>query len=165
MAKRRVASQIANLTFDYKNSGINLIYLVANDVRHIVEKLLTRATTLLETAFRSKICSQSYGAPKSWESQLARFRDSHSGVSWEKSHLDVGPVESCRVYYKWEGGGFPQVQAVVSLVCPCCSWWVLAPKVLQLCANHFVWVMCRPVWVSEDCQLFLVPSRNSSMPL
>jgi len=81
MAKRRVASQIANLTFDYKNSGINLIYLVANDVRHIVEKLLTRATTLLETAFRSKICSQSYGAPKSWESQLARFRDSHSGVS------------------------------------------------------------------------------------
>jgi hypothetical protein len=45
-----------------------------------------------------------------------------------------------------EGGGFPQVRAVVSLVCPCCSWLVLAPKVLQLCTNHFVWVMCRPVW-------------------
>jgi len=24
-----------------------------------------------------------------------------------KSHLDVGPVERCRVYYKGEGGGFP----------------------------------------------------------
>jgi hypothetical protein len=33
-----------------------------------------------------------------------------------KSHLDVATVEKCRVYYKGEGGGFPQVQAVVSLV-------------------------------------------------
>jgi hypothetical protein len=24
-----------------------------------------------------------------------------------KSHLDVGLVERCRVYYKGEGGGFP----------------------------------------------------------
>ncbi len=35
-----------------------------------------------------------------------------------KNHLDVAPVESCRVYYKGEGGGFPQVQIVVSLVNP-----------------------------------------------
>jgi hypothetical protein len=26
-----------------------------------------------------------------------------------KGHLDVTPVESCRKYYKGEGGGFPQV--------------------------------------------------------
>jgi len=83
----------------------------------------------------------------------------------KKSHLDVAFVESCKVYYKGEGGGFPQVQAVVSLVCPCCPWLVLAPRVLQLCTNLFVWVVCRPVWVSEACQLFLVPSRSSNMPL
>jgi hypothetical protein len=71
------------------------------------------------------------------------------GVPGEKSYLDVGPVERCRVYYKGEGGGFPQVRAVVSLVCPCCPWLVLAPKVLQLCTNHFVWVVCRPVWVNK----------------
>jgi hypothetical protein len=94
---------------------------------------------------RSKACSKSYGAPKSRESPLARFRDFHSGVPREKSHLDVGPVERSRVYYKGEDGGFPQVWAVVSLVCPCCSWLVLAPKVLQLRTNHFVWVVCRPV--------------------
>jgi hypothetical protein len=35
-----------------------------------------------------------------------------------KSHLDVGLVERHRVYYKGEGGGFPQVRAVVSLVSP-----------------------------------------------
>jgi hypothetical protein len=29
------------------------------------------------------------------------------------------------------------------LVCPCCPWLLLAPKVFQLCINHFVWVVCR----------------------
>ncbi len=33
-----------------------------------------------------------------------------------KSHLDVGLMERHRVYYKREGGGFPQVRVVVSLV-------------------------------------------------
>jgi len=33
-----------------------------------------------------------------------------------KCHLDVGLVERHKVYYKGKGGGFPQVQAVVSLV-------------------------------------------------
>jgi hypothetical protein len=62
-----------------------------------------------------------------------------------KSHLDVTPVEGYKVYYKGEGGGFPQVWAVVSLVCPSCMWLVLAPKVLQLCTNHFVLVLCKSV--------------------
>jgi hypothetical protein len=82
-----------------------------------------------------------------------------------KSHLDVGPMERCRVYYKGEGGGFPQVRAVVSLVCPCCLWLVLTPKVFQLRTNHLVWVLCKPVWMTEACQLFLVPSLSSSTPL
>jgi hypothetical protein len=87
------------------------------------------------------------------------------GSSGTKSHLDVGPVERCKVYYKREGGGFPQVRAVVNLVCLHCPWLVLAPKVLQLRTNHLVWVLCRSVWVSEACQLFLVPSQSSSTPL
>jgi hypothetical protein len=40
------------------------------------------------------------------------------GSSGTKCHLDVAPVERRRVYYKGEGGGFPQVGAVVSLVNP-----------------------------------------------
>jgi hypothetical protein len=35
----------------------------------------------------------------------------------KKCHLDASPVESCREYYMGEGGGFPQVRAIVSLVC------------------------------------------------
>jgi len=87
------------------------------------------------------------------------------GSPEKNSHLDVASVASHRVYCKGEGGGFPQVRAVVSLVCPCCPWLVLPPRVLQLCTNHFVWVVCRPVWVTKACQLFLVPSRSSNTPL
>jgi len=165
MAKRRAKSQIANLTPDQKKSRIDLIYLVTRGVWHTVRKLLTRATTLLWTTSQSKVCSQSYGAPKLREFHLARFHDFHSEVPGEKSHLDVSSVASHKVYYKGEGGGFPQVQAVVSLVCLRCPWLLLAPKVLQLCIKHFVWVVCKPVWVSEACQLFLVPSRSSNTPL
>jgi hypothetical protein len=144
MARRSAGSQTANLTLDQKKSRIDPIYLASENVRHTVEKLSTRATTLLEIAPRSELYSQSYGAPKLQESPLAQFRDSHAGVPGEKSHLDVGPVERCRVYYKGEGGGFPQVRAMMSLVCLCCPWLVLAPKVFQLCTNHLVWVVCRP---------------------
>jgi hypothetical protein len=35
------------------------------------------------------------------------------GSPGTKSHLDVAPVERCRVYYKGEGGGFPQVRAIL----------------------------------------------------
>jgi hypothetical protein len=66
-----------------------------------------------------------------------------------KSHLDVAPVERRRIYYKGEGGGFPQIWAVMSVLCPSCPWLVLAPKVLQLCTNHFVLVLCRSVWVNK----------------
>jgi hypothetical protein len=46
------------------------------------------------------------------ESQPWEFHDS------TKCHLDVGLVEKHRVYYKREGGGFPQVWAMVSLMNP-----------------------------------------------
>jgi len=39
------------------------------------------------------------------------------GSPGKKSHLDVASAESCKVYYMGEGGGFPRVRAVVSLVC------------------------------------------------
>jgi len=109
MAKSKVGSQNGSLTPDQKKSRIDPIYLAEDDVPHTVEKLSTRATTFLSTALRSEVCSQSYATPKLRESPLARFRDSHARVPGEKSHLDVGPVERSRVYYKREGGGFPQV--------------------------------------------------------
>jgi hypothetical protein len=68
-----------------------------------------------------------------------------------KCHLDVGLVERHKVYYKGQGGGFPQVRPMVSLVSPSCSWLILAPKMFQLCTNHFVLVLCKSVWVIDAC--------------
>jgi len=55
-----------------------------------------------------------------------------------KWHLGAGPVARHKVYYKGEGGGFPQVRVVMSRV-QVCPWLVLAPKVFQLCTNELVW--------------------------
>ncbi len=49
---------------------------------------------------------QSRGSPEN-----ARFRDSHAGVPGvpgQNGHLDATPAASHRVYYKGEGGDFPQ---------------------------------------------------------
>jgi len=145
MAKRRAGSRTATLTPDHKKSGIDPTYL----------------TTGGGSTYRWKALDESYNfdldhiairglLAKLWGSKVAGVLiGGISGLPLEspekKSHLDVASMESCRVYYKGEGGGFPQVLAVVSLVCLCCPWLVLAPRVLQLCTNHFVWVVCRPV--------------------
>jgi hypothetical protein len=39
------------------------------------------------------------------------------GSPEKNSHLDVASAESYRKYYMGEGGGFPRIRAVVSLVC------------------------------------------------
>ncbi len=62
---------------------------------------------------------------KLWGSKVARvpfgvISGLPLGSPGKNSHLDVASMESYRVYYKGEGGGFPQVRAVVSLVCSCC---------------------------------------------
>jgi hypothetical protein len=104
-------------------------------------------------------------APKVVEVPTLAISRLSLGSPGSKCHLDVGLMERHIVYYKGEGGGFPQVWAVLSLVSSNCLWLVLAPKVLQLCTNHFMLVLCRFVWVVEACQFFLVPSWNSNTPL
>jgi hypothetical protein len=72
--QKKAGNQIDSLIPDHWKSGIDSIW-------HIVGKLLTRATTLLQTSSQSDVCMQSCGPPKSWESQLWQFWDSHLGVS------------------------------------------------------------------------------------
>jgi hypothetical protein len=89
------------------------------------------------------------------------------------SELPLGSAETKKTILMWPPwraakytirGGFPQVQAVVNLVCSSCLWLILTPKVLQLCTDHFVLVSCRSVWMIEACHFFLVPSWNSNTP-
>jgi hypothetical protein len=53
------------------------------------------------------------GFQSHWSLDFGNF-----GSPGTKSHLDVGLMERDKVYYKGEGGGFPQARAVVNLVSP-----------------------------------------------
>jgi len=62
-----------------------------------------------------------------------------------KWHLGDGHVAMHKVYYKGEGGGFPQVRVVVSLVSPCLAMTCSCTKVLELRTNQLV------VWFVQVC--------------
>jgi hypothetical protein len=62
-----------------------------------------------------------------------------NGSFGKKCHLDDGSVSNHKVYYKGEGGGFPQVQAMVSLMnLMSLSLPVAHPKVLKLGTNQLI---------------------------
>jgi hypothetical protein len=61
MAKRKAGSQTASLTPDHKKSGIDLIYLAAGGVPHIVGKLSMKATTLLAKLWGYKVAGVPFG--------------------------------------------------------------------------------------------------------
>jgi hypothetical protein len=68
MAKKKAGSQIASLTPDQKKSGIDPIYLAADNMQHIVGKLSTKATILLrphlDPRYTPKVMGlQSRGSP------------------------------------------------------------------------------------------------------
>ncbi len=88
-------------------------------MQHGVGKLSKRATTLVQTLLRSDSAVGSYELPKSQDSSRDSFRTISGlqlGSPGKKSHLDVVPETWHREYYMGEGGGFPRVRAVVSLV-------------------------------------------------
>jgi hypothetical protein len=71
-------------------------------------------------ALHKKLCALKFlGVPVGEISRLPL--GSPAGVPGEKSHLDVGSVESHIVYYKGEGGGFPKSE----------PWWVLCVRVAR----------------------------------
>ncbi len=90
-------------------------------VQHGVGKLSTRATTLVETLSRSEFEARSYERPKSRDSNSGLQRETVSGLQLgspgKKNHLNVASAMRRRKYYMGEGGGFPRVRAVVSLMC------------------------------------------------
>ncbi len=79
-------------------------------MRYVVGKILTRATSLVETSLRLELAVESYELLKSRDST----RDSFGTISGlqlgslgKKSCLDVVSAEWCREYYMGESGGFP----------------------------------------------------------
>ncbi len=125
--------------------GIALISLRAGDMPHTIENISTNATTLLQTSFQLEVYTQSYGPPKSWESQLWEFQDSHLGIPEQNDIWVLVSWLSTEYIIRGEGGGFPQVQAVVSLVNLCLPVVSMCTKMFQLCINQLV------VWFVQVC--------------
>jgi hypothetical protein len=73
--------------------------------------------------------------PKILGVQTRTISGLHLGSPEKKSHLDVASAWSYREYYKGEGGGFPRVRAVVSLVCPSARGLSQHPKGCRMSSN------------------------------
>ncbi len=125
------------------------ISLRSVSMQHIVGKLLIRVTTLLYTSFRLEVCTQNYGPPKSQESHLWEFWESHLGVPGQN---DIW-VLVMRLGTKYSMRG----KVVVSLkfglwwvlwVCVC-MWFVCAPKCFNYALINFLFGLCKPMWIIE----------------
>jgi hypothetical protein len=79
-----------------------------------------------------------------------------------KWHLGAGPMAMHKVYYKREGGGFPQVRAMVRFMSLSLPVAHPCTKVQQLHTNQLIWFV--QVHVSKWLSIFLVPSRSSNTP-
>jgi hypothetical protein len=148
MSKRKAGSQIDSLTPDHKKSGINLISLRAGGVWNTIGKLSTRATTFFWTLSQSEVCTKNYGAPKSQESQLWQFWDSHLGVPRQNAIWMWALWRSTEYTIRGKVVASPKSKPWWVLWVWSCPWWVLAPKVLQLCTNQLViWFV--QIWMSD----------------
>ncbi len=135
-------------------------------MRHTVGKLLTRATTLLQTALRSKVCSQSYGASKSRESRRARFRES----------LESRERKAIWMWVPWRVTKYTIRGKVVASPKsgPC---WVLCVRVArgssqhQRCSNYALTTLCGLcAGLCEWISLLILPSpipelQHAPLPL
>jgi hypothetical protein len=105
-----------------------------------------------------------YSPAKSREFQPWQFWDSHFEVLGQKAIWMRASQSGVEYNIWWKVVASLESGPWWVLWIRSHPWLVLAPRVFQLCTNHFVLVLCRFVEVIEACPLFVVPSRSSSMP-
>jgi hypothetical protein len=111
-------------------SKIDSVSSHVGSVRHVVGKLSMKATTLLQTSLQSKVYMLNYVPPKSWESQLWEFWDSHSGVPRQKIIWMWVPWRVAKYTIKGKVVVSPKSGPWWVLWVWSCMWLVLTPKVL-----------------------------------
>jgi hypothetical protein len=134
-------------------------------VWHIVEKFSMKVIALLQTIFQSVVCWQNYGPPKSQESQLWEFQDSHLRVQGQNAIWVLVPRPGTEYTIRGKVVASPKSISWSVLWIWVCPWLVLTPKVLELCTNQLVVWFCAGLKVIDCLSFFLVQSRNSNMPL
>jgi hypothetical protein len=118
-------------------------------MRHIVEKLLMRVTTFLETSSESKVYTQSYGPPKSQESQLWEFQDSHLGVPKQNDIWVLVLWPSTKYTIKGKVVVSPKSGPWWILWVHVCPWFIHAPKCSNYTLTNLLFGLCKFMWVIE----------------
>ncbi len=111
-------------------------------MRHGVEKISTRATTLVETSLQSDSAFGSYEPSKSWDSNRDNFGTIlglQLGGPGKKSHLNVVPAERCREYYMGGRWWLPPSPGRGESCGPKCPWLVPTPKGVPECELTTLW--------------------------
>jgi len=123
-----------------------LISLCEGSEPHTVEKLSTRATTLLKISSQSEVYTQSYGPPKLREFQLWEFQDSHLGqndiwvlVPWPGIERTIRR----KVMVSPKSGPWGVLWIRVG------PWFVHAPKCSNYALTNLLFGLCKSMWVIE----------------
>jgi hypothetical protein len=111
MIKRKVESQIANLILDSRPDSLMCKWRATYSWKAFDEGYNFSLDLILIESMHTKLWG-----PKIAKVPTLRISRLLNGNFGTKCHLDVGLVERHRKYYKGEGGGFPQIWAMVSLV-------------------------------------------------
>ncbi len=133
-------------------------------MRHIVGKPLNKGYNFAWELISIKSLHTKLWAPKATRVPTVGISRLPLGNLETKWHLGAIPMAMHIIYYKGEGGGFPQVWAMVNLMSSCLLVAPSCTKAFQLCTNQLV------VWFVQVCvnwclSLFLSPIRSSNMPL
>jgi hypothetical protein len=144
MAKRGAGNQIDNLTPTTKSqeSPRFLCVQVACDI--LVESSRQRLHLCYKLHFNQRFANKIMGPQSRRNPNFGNF-ETPTWESRDKCHLGANHMARHRIYYKGEGGGFPQVRTVVNLVSPSLPMVHLAPKVLQLYIDQLI------VWLVQVC--------------
>jgi hypothetical protein len=125
---------------------------------HILLEISTRAIIFLPTSYQSEVCTQSYGSPKSRESQLWEFRDSPLGIP-RQNDIWVLVLWPCTKYtIRGKVMASPKFGPCWVLWICVYVWFVCASR----CSNYALtnlFGLCRSVWVIE-----LLVNRPSPHP-
>jgi hypothetical protein len=100
MASHESFGHLQHKLWSKEGSGIDPTLVRAGRVRHTVGKLSRRATSFLQTSSQLEVRARNYEMPKSRESKLGQFRDSHLGVPGQKS-IWMWPLWSGAEYTIW----------------------------------------------------------------
>jgi hypothetical protein len=133
-------------------------------MRHSVKKILMKATTFFKPHFDQRSAHKVMGPQSSKNPNFGNF-GTPIWEFWDKMPFGCGPRGEAQKYYK--GGkvvASPKFGPWWILWIQIWLWFVLPPKMFNLCNNQLV-VWFVQIRVVKCLSFFLFPYRSSSMPL